>query len=164
MSRLEPVVLHRGDDRSHAEQLAVGEHVAVDEPPCTRALTGGRTGDAVVEQPSFGTELVGEPREVGAELAASNVLGESDGRNRIEVRLRHIAVVEETHLRAIGEAAFGDRLLCPLSLLSRQGDTECLHAVLLGGMHDHPAPSAADVQQAHAGLEGELSGDEVVLA
>ena len=37
------------------------------------------------------------------------------------------------------------------------------HTVVPSGMHDHPAPTAADVEDAHAGFEPELAADQVVL-
>ena len=56
-----------------------------------------------------------------------------------------------------------DRRLRPRGLLAGQRHAERTDAVLARGMANHPAPAATDVEQAHAGLEAELAGDQLVL-
>ena len=60
----------------------------------------------------------------------------------------------------------------PSSLIFSEAQAACsrdsvtpmrVHAVLAGGVPDHPAPAAAEVEQPLAGLEVELAGDQVVL-
>ena len=67
------------------------------------------------------------------------------------------------HLGEVVEPLLLDLLLRPLGLLPRQGHAERADAVLPGGVADHAAPAAADVEQSLAGLEVELAGDQVVL-
>ena len=71
----------------------------------------------------------------------------------------HIAVILETdfHRQALA-MRFG-----VVFLLLRDGDAHDLTAVVLCGEFRQPAPAAADVQQAHARLEGEFFADEFHL-
>ena len=62
----------RRDDRADLVQLAVGEHVAVDEAGAGEAgPVAGRAGDAVVEQPPSGREQAVQAVEVDAAGCAS---------------------------------------------------------------------------------------------
>ncbi len=132
-------------------------------PAAARGLGVVRPGDAVVEQPAARLQLAEQEREVTRELALADVLGQADGADRVEPGFWHVPVVEVAHLRQIGQPVADDGLLRPRRLLRRQGDTECLDAVLAGGVPDHAAPAAADVQQPHPGLERQLPGDQFVL-
>ena len=91
------------------------------------------------------------------------MLGQADRADRVEVGLHHVAVVEVTHLGEVTEPLAVDRLLRPGRLLPREGHAEGPDAVLPCGVADHPAPAAADVEQALPGLQVELAGDQVVL-
>ena len=54
VAHLEPGALHARHDRADLVQLAVGEHVAVDEPAVReRGARPGPLGDAVVQQPAL---------------------------------------------------------------------------------------------------------------
>ncbi len=74
-----------------------------------------------------------------------------------------LPVVAEADLGQVGQALALDGGLAPRGLLARQRHAEHLDAVLPGGVPDHAAPAAADVEQPHARLEVELARDQVVL-
>lgn len=97
------------------------------------------------------------------ELGFADVLGQADGRHRVEPGLAHVAVVEVPHLGQVRQARLDDRLLRPLRLVARERHADRAHPVLAGGVHDHAAPAAADVQQFHAGLQPQLARHQVVL-
>ena len=97
------------------------------------------------------------------QLGHPDVLGEADRADGVEAGLRHVAVVVEADVDLVGQAASATAFCAPLGLLARQGHRDDVHAVVLGGVHRHAAPAAADVEQAHAWLKGELAADEVEL-
>ncbi len=80
-----------------------------------------------------------------------------------KLRLGDLAVVQVAHLGQLAQPPVDDRLLGPLGLLAGQRHAQRLHPVALGGVHDHPAPAAADVQQPHPRLQPELAGHPLVL-
>src|SRR5690606_32924978 len=108
-------VLGTLDDRAGADELAVGEDVAVDERPRLLAPVV-RPGDAVVEQPTSWLEPVTQVAEVGGVVAYADVLGETDGGDRVEAGLEDVAVVEVAALGEIAEALAADGRLGPLGL------------------------------------------------
>ncbi len=93
----------------------------------------------------------------------ADVLGQPDRGDRVEVALLDVAVVHVPDLGEVVEPLLLDPLLRPRRLLAREGDAERVHAVLAGGVADHAAPAAAEVEQPLARLQVELAGDEVVL-
>ena len=95
--------------------------------------------------------------------AAPDVLGEPDGADGVEPGLGDVAVVAVPDLDEVAQATAGDLLLGPERLVARQGHAQGLHAVVLGGVHRHLAPPAADVEQAHARLQRQLVGHQGVL-
>src|SRR6478752_4958365 len=143
---LEAGVLHGRDDRPRADQLAVREHVAVDERAGVGRLVV-RARDAVVEQAAPGLEVVVDPAEVRRVVLHPDVLGEADRGDRVEAGLLDVAVVHEPDLGEVVEPLLLDRLLRPRRLLARQRHSERVHAVLASGVADHPAPAAAEVEQ-----------------
>ena len=84
--RLETVVLHRRDDRPTPINSPSGKTYRSMKPPARARSPSGRSGDAVVEQTTLRSQLACESGEVRAELTASDVLGEADGRHGVEVR------------------------------------------------------------------------------
>ena len=90
------------------------------------------------------------------------MLGQPDRGHRVEAGLRDVAVVAVADLGEIGQALVGDRVLRPHRLLLRQGDADGLDAVG-GGVADHAAPAAADVEQPVAGLQAQLLEHQPVL-
>jgi hypothetical protein len=91
------------------------------------------------------------------------VFGEADRADRVEVGLRHVAVVEEADFGEVFEAFSFDGFGGPLRLGGGQGHAQSLYAVLAGGVADHAAPAATHVQETLAGLQVELAGHQVVL-
>ena len=116
MAHLEAVVLHRRDDRADALQLAVGEDVAVDEPPGSRALAVRGPGDGVVEQPALRPQLARQEAEVGPRLRAPMCSVRPIEETASKPDSAHVAVVEEANLGAVLEPALGDRPLRPVGL------------------------------------------------
>ena len=163
VAHLETGVLDLGDDPAGAGQLAVGEDVAVDERAGVLVAVV-RAGDAVVQQPAARARAcrAGTRSTPGScrtpmcsvrpiELTAS------------KLALGHVAVVEVPDLGQVVEALALDRLLRPRGLLARTASRRAPYAVLAGGVADHAAPAAADVEQPLPGLQVELAGDQVVL-
>ena len=130
-------------------------------PVSSRRLCG-RVMQWLSSRPS-GRSWSRRKREVRRVVAHADVLGQADRADRVEAGLEHVAVVEVPHLGEVVEPLAVDRLLGPRRLLARQGHAERLDAVLPGGVADHAAPAAADVEQPLPGLEVELAGDQVVL-
>ena len=161
---LEPGVVDEGEQVARSFQLAVGEHVAVDETADhpARALVV-RPGDAVVQQPSLGPQLAVQEGEVRRQLGPADVLGQPDRADRVELPFGHVAVVEVADLGQPAQALLLDGLLRPGRLLRGQGHAERLDAVLAGGVADHAAPAAAHVEQPHPGAQAQLPGHQVVL-
>jgi len=161
---LEARVVHERDQVAGPLELAVGEDVPVDEPLLADGgLEVVRPGDAVVEQAAAGGQLAVQVGEVGREVVLADVLGQPDRADRVEARLRDVAVVQVPHLGEPGQPLPLDRGLRPGGLLGGQRDPEGLDAVLPRGVHHHAAPAAADVEQPHALMEPELAGDQVEL-
>lgn len=161
---LQALVLHRSDDRAHAGQLTVREHVAVDEAaPLDAGVQVVLPGDRVVQQPAAGHQPRAQEPEVGRVVAHPDVLGQADRAHRVEPGLGDLAVVLVADLRAVPQAVPLDRRLRPLRLVAREGHAERRHAVLAYRVPHHAAPAAPDVEQAHPRLQAELAGDEVEL-
>ena len=91
------------------------------------------------------------------------MLEHSDRADGVERPIVHVAVVLHADLDAVLEPGFANRASGPIGLALREGDADGVHAVVLRRVHDHAAPSAADVEQPHAGLEPELAADQLVL-
>ena len=108
-------------------QLAVGEHVGVDEAPRPRARTAAISrcaADAVVQQPSLGAEQPEQPFEVGLELREPDVLEHADRADRVVRTVAHVAVVLVADLDEVGEPGLGDALGAELGLLARERDPD----------------------------------------
>ena len=121
---LEAGVLDLGDDLAGADQLAVGEDVAVDERPVS-LRAGCRPGDAVVEQPALRAQLVAR--------GSRSTPGSSSRRCARSARSSEIAskpvsvdvaVVQVADLGEVVEPLLLDLLLRPRRLLARQRDAE----------------------------------------
>ena len=149
-------------------QLAVGEHVAVDERPALERAAGAAAGrrraaDPVVEQPAAGDAAAVERSKYVSSWArptCSNMPIELIASNGPSC---DVAVVLEPDLDLTGEPGLGDPLLGQLGLAPRHGDADRPHAVVPRRVHHHPAPAAPDVEQSHARLERELAADQLVL-
>ena len=161
---LESGGVHDAHDVSRAGELAVGEDVTVDEAVLVVTLLAViGTRDRVIEHATERLELGVRECEVRRVVLATDVLGEPDRADGVELGLGHVAVVAEAHLSAALEAALLDGVLGECRLLLGERDADRLDAVVLGGVHDHAAPAAADVEQGHARLQAELAADEIEL-
>ena len=110
-----------------------------------------------------GLSLPVQEREVAGQLGLADVLGQPDRADRVEAGLGHVPVVQVADLGQVAQAGLLDGPLGPGGLLLGQRHAEGLDAVLAGRVHDHAAPAAAHVQQAHARPQPELAGDQVEL-
>ena len=190
--RLEVAYLEAGllqHRHHHADlvQLAVGEHVALDQiavdpggqvgsegggqsaaqglrpPQGAFSLRVAGTGDGVVEQASLRREEREQRGGVGLESLAPDVLEHADRADGVEGPVGHVAVVLDADLHQVVEAGLLDPLSGQLGLFDRQGDAHRRHAVVLSGVEHHRAPAAPDVEQAHARRQAQLATDEVEL-
>src|SRR5690606_36670467 len=141
----EAVVLHGGDDGAHGLEHAVGEDVAVDERARPVPLPGGRTGDAVVEQPAAVSQPSREEPEVTRQIAGADMLGETDRGHGVETGLADVPVVVVPYLRAVGQATPPQFLLGPFGLRPGQRHAHGSYSVVLYGMRHHVTPTTADV-------------------
>src|SRR3954471_4414053 len=72
-------------------------------------------------------------------------------------------VVANRHSALIAQPRRFDPLLRERRLILTQRYPGRIDAVMFGGVHDQSAPAAANVEHPLAGLESELSADEVEL-
>lgn len=97
----------------------------------------------------------------------SDMLAHLDGTDRVEGRRRRqvaeVAVVLQTNLDAVGQAAVGGASDGEIALLSRQRDTGGAHAVALCRVQDQRSPATPDIQQMHAWFQAELATDQIQL-
>ena len=121
---------------------------------------GGRLIPWLSRRP-LGPQQVVQVREVLGQARQTDVLEHADRADRVEAAV-DVAVVLHAVLDAL-DAGVRRGLLRVLGLVRRQRDADRLHAVVARRVHDHAAPSAADVEQAHAGAQAELAADQVVL-
>ncbi len=115
-------------------------------------------------KPALGTEQRSSTaRSTRSSSDRPDVLEHADRADGVVRTVVDVAEVGVTHLDAIAEPAFGDTLAREVGLRLRQRDAHRLHAVVLGRVQQHPAPTAADVEQAHPRFQCELAADELVL-
>src|SRR5699024_7858495 len=120
------------------------------------------SGDAVVQHPTTLAQPAVHQLEELLVLAAPHVLEHADRRDGVEAGLGDVAVVHQPDLRELLQALLADLLIPPRDLLFRQRHADGLHPTG-GGVAHHPAPAAADVQQAVALGKPQLVEDQAVL-
>ena len=98
------------------------------------------------------------------QLPEPDVLEHADRADGVVRAVVDVAVVLVPHLDLAREAGLGGALLGQLGLPLREGDAHRVDAVVLGGVQEHAAPSATDVEEAHARFEAELAGDSSCLS
>src|SRR6185312_5734657 len=74
-----------------------------------------------------------------------------------------ITIVEQAHFATGRESSIADSFLRQLKLMLAQRDPRRLRSIVLGGVHNQSAPSAADIEQALARLQPELAANVVEL-
>ncbi len=165
VNRFEPAALRRFEREADVRQLAVREHVAVDEfAAAERRLAAFRVGrrDPVVHRDAVVGEQVMDAREVERQVLAADVLEHPDARDAVELAF-DLAVILQTNL----DPVFQPRGLYTrgrqVELVLRQRHAETRRAELLRGAQHERTPAAADVEQALAGLELDLRQDVVDL-
>src|SRR5215467_9430260 len=147
----EPRVVHLRDQMTGTLEFTVREYIPVDKPvgnPRRRAVVW--PGDAVVQQSAARAELAVEEAEVLRKLRLADVLCQPDRTDRVEPALADLAVVQVPDLGTILKARLLDGALRPDCLLLGQRDPERADPVFARRVHDHAAPAAAHVEQAHA--------------
>ena len=147
----------------HRAHVHVGCDVGLDERAATRR-GAGLPGHLLQQQPSGRLQRPVQDACVGRVLLLADVFAHLDRAHRVELGVGvDLAVVLQSHLDAIGQAAVGDPLRDQVALLGREGDSGGVHPVSLGGVQDQRTPSAADVEQPHPGSQVELPADQVEL-
>ena len=117
----------------------------------------------MVEQPPLRTQQGEQVGGVHGQHRHPDVLGHADARDRVVRAVGDVAVVLDADVDQVGDALGGHPLLGVGGLLLRQGDADDLDAVRPGRMQREGAPTATDVQHAHAFLQAELAGDVIAL-
>ncbi len=121
-------------------------------------------GDAVVEHHAARLQHAVDLAEVLRKAGDADVLEHAHARDLVVDRiLRQIEVVAQLDLHVTRQASRDDLARHVLVLVLRQRDAVRVHAVVLGGVEDEPAPAAADVEEALAGREAQLAADVVEL-
>ena len=164
MAGLEAGGLHGGDDRADLVELAVGEHVALDEAaPGDRRGVPGRAADGVVDEPSSGRGQGVDLLEVLSEPGQPDVFEHPDRAHRVEGPVVDVAVVLHPDLDPVRQPVGLDPRLCPGGLLGGDGDPDRVDPVVPGGVSHEGPPAASDVEQAQTGSKGELLADQLHL-
>ncbi|MNE25139.1 hypothetical protein D3C80_1184600 [compost metagenome] len=164
---LQPRFTDVGADHRQVRQLAMGEHVAVDELTCTtpdRAAIDVLGGDTVVHhQPPFphgAEQLLAIQRQVGM----PDMLEHADTDHLVETAiLGQVSVVENLQVDLVGQAFGLDSLPAKLELLLAQGDAEYLGVIFTCSEARKPTPTTANVQQVVAGIQAQLATQVVEL-
>ncbi|MNK35689.1 hypothetical protein D3C87_542200 [compost metagenome] len=159
----EPALLHGLQRQADVRQLAVGEHVAVDEVAAAvrhAAALGVGRGDAVVHDDAVVGQQLLHALEVLGQVLAAHVLEHADAGDAVELA-RHVAVVLQADLDAVLQAGGLHALGREVELVLRQRDAHAARAELLRRADHQRAPAAADVEQRLPGLEFDL-GEDVV--
>src|SRR5262245_7452584 len=140
--------LHLRHGLGHAGEIAVGEHVVVEEVGLARPLPVELVVDAVVEvQPPVVEHRV-HAAEEGRVVRDAHVLDDPDGCDLVVAGIRRqVAEVAVLDAAAPLEALPLDARGGPLGLRARQRHAVRGHAVVLGRPDAEPAPPAADVEE-----------------
>src|SRR4030095_11335698 len=156
--------LHLGERLGHAREIAVGEHVAVQEVGLTRALPVGLVVDAVVQvEAAVDQHLLHAPEERGV-VRDADVLDHPDRGDLVVTGVGgQIAQVPVLDQAAVLEPLALDPGGRPLRLLARQGHPVGPDAVVLRGPDAESAPAAADVEHPLARLQAQLAADQIEL-
>ncbi len=101
--------------------------------------------------------------EVLREARGADVLEHADAADRVERAVLDIAVVLDADVDALVDIRVDHALGRELGLLPREGDADRVNAMVAGGVERHRTPAAADVEQPHAGAQGELAAHQLVL-
>src|SRR5271166_4704632 len=111
----------------------------------------------MVQHTSAGTYQGAQRREVLVESCGTDMFEHADRADRVERPVVHISVILHADLDQRFETGVAYRAPRPVRLSIRQRHTNRVHAVMLRGVHDHGAPTAADIKEPHTGLEPELA-------
>ena len=144
----------------------MGKHVAIDElagAMAHRPAIEMARGDAVVEY-CHPDALYEQPLAVQRQIGVADVLEHADADHLVEALvLRQVAVIHQLQLYLILQPLGRHALAGQRQLLAAEGDAEHPGAELAGGEAGQSAPTAADIQQAVAGLEPQLAADQAQL-
>ena len=162
---LEAGPLHPELDVADAVELAVREHVAIDElgrdGPVPALLV---MGDAVVEEQPARTQHTLDCRIVGRQIREADMLEHADaGHLVVDRHAVEIAVVAQLDGDEILQALVADALACIFELPLAERDAVRANAVMARRPADQRAPAAADVEQAVSGLQAQLAADVLQL-
>ena len=111
---------------------------------------------------AVGGEQAADGAEEGGELRQADVLEHADRDDVVELAL-DLAVVLQAEAHAVGEAGGGGALGGDAVLLLGEGDAGDVGAADAREVERHAAPAAADVEDAGAGADEELGGDQALL-
>ena len=105
-----------------------------------------------------------QPLAVQRQIGMADVLEHADTDRLVEAAiLGQVAIVHQLQRHPVLQALGGDPLTGQRELFAAQGDAEHLGAELAGGEACQPAPAAADIEQAVAGLEPQLAAEQAQL-
>jgi len=100
----------------------------------------------MVEQAAAGCEQREQPLEVHLKLREADVFEHADRADGVEGPVGHVAVVLAANFHLAAETGLGDAFGRQLRLRFRQGHPDTPGAVVAGGVQEHGAPPAANVE------------------
>src|SRR5262249_8825971 len=150
---VEAASLHARHDFRKRRDVATRKYVLVDPRTSgsgpTRSIDRVKDADAVFleELAAFGEELVEVPKP--------DVLEHADRHDAVEASVE-TAIVDQAEVDAIGSSALPCPLVRELVLFLRQRHAYDPRIAGFGKIEAEPAPARTDVENLHAGRDGEL--------
>src|SRR6185437_4992910 len=118
----------------------------------------------VIEEQTAWREGLVDRREISGQMVDTDMLDHANAGRFVEcAKWSEVAIVANLDPASVAETLRRDPLDGQCALLLAQRDADRRDAVLARRVHDERAPPAADVEQALARLEAELSANEVEL-
>lgn len=146
-------------------RVGAGEDVLVHEqtPDEILVLPGLAETSDLQEEDSIVVEHIVDLRQESGEVAHTDVLGHLQAGD-LAVAARHagsITVVRAQNTALlIGDASVAQTLVAPSSLVTAEGDTGDMGAIVNGSVLSQRAPATAEVQNGVTGLDADLLADD----
>src|SRR5699024_1457193 len=104
MADFQTVIVNSRGNGADGGELAVGEHVPVNEGACLASDRPVTPRNAMVEEPSSVDALIVQEREICRIVFHSDMFGQTDRADGIEVAFNYITVIAVTDLGTVVEA------------------------------------------------------------
>ena len=150
--------LEIGNRHADIVEFGAGENIARDRsifgPSFAEGLVValGWPGDGVMQIKTIGLQQAIDRLEIGWMIVYSDMFEHADGSDLVEAAVDQ-RVVAQFERDAVLQTEARDFFLGIIVLLLRKRQTMRVHPVMLSGMADERAPTAADIQQGLTRLE-----------